>query len=129
MGEELSIVIPAYNEEKRIEPTLIKITEYLEKNFSNYEILVIDDGSNDHTSEIVQKFKDKRVKLIQNPKNMGKGSSVKLGMINAQYDPILFTDSDLATPIEELTKFIAAIEAGHDIAIASRNIEGSKITV
>ncbi len=129
MGKELSIVIPAYNEEKRLEPSLQRITEFMEKNFQNYEILLIDDGSTDNTAEIANKFKSKKLRIIQNPKNMGKGFSVKLGMINAQYDPILFTDADLATPIEETTKFLDAIKQGFDVVIASRNSEGSKITV
>lgn len=125
----LSVVIPAWNEEKRLAPTLPLIIQYLEKNFENYEILIIDDGSKDSTSEIAQKYKDKKVRLIQNPKNMGKGFSVKLGMINAKYDPILFTDSDLATPIEETQKFIEVIQEGYDVVIASRNLEGANITV
>ena len=126
---ELSVVIPAFNEEKRLEPSLQTITEFLEKNMENYEILVINDGSKDSTGNIIQKFKDKKVRMIQNPKNMGKGFSVKLGMINAKYDPILFTDSDLATPIQETAKFMEAIQQGYDIVIASRNMEGAKITV
>ena len=125
----VSVVIPAFNEEKRLEPSLQRITEFLEKNFENFEILVVDDGSKDTTPEIVQKFKEKKVKLIQNPKNMGKGFSVKLGMINAQHDYILFTDADLATPIEETTKFLEAIKQGYDVVIASRNVEGANITV
>jgi len=126
---EISIVIPAYNEEKRLEPSLQKITEYLQKNFTAYEVLVIDDGSTDATGEIARKYQDKGVKLIQNPKNMGKGFSVKLGVINAKYDPILFTDSDLATPIEETKKFLDAINEGYDVVIASRNLQDSQITV
>lgn len=128
MGD-LSIVIPAFNEEKRLESTLQNISQFSENNLQNYEILVIDDGSTDNTADIVRKFKDKKVKLIQNPKNMGKGFSVKLGMINAKYDPILFTDADLATPIEETKKFSEAIENGADVVIAARNIEGSNIQV
>lgn len=126
---ELSVVIPAFNEEKRLEPSLQKIIEFLEKNIENYEIIVVNDGSKDNTENIIQKFKDKKVRMIQNTKNMGKGFSVKLGMINAKYDPILFTDSDLATPIEETTKFMQAIEEGYDVVIASRNAQGAKITV
>src|SRR3989338_4384953 len=129
MGEQISIVIPAYNEEKKLEPSLQRIAEYLEKNFKDYEIILVDDGSKDRTGEIAGKFKEKKLKVIQNPKNMGKGFSVKLGMINAKYDLILFTDADLATPIEELPKFLKSIEEGYDIAIASRSIEGANIEV
>ena len=126
---EISVVIPAFNEEKKLELSLQKIIQYLEKNFENYEILVIDDGSKDNTPEIIQKYKEKKVRMIQNPKNMGKGFSVKLGMINTKYDPLLFTDADLATPIEETEKFLAAINEGYNVIIASRNLENSKIEV
>jgi len=129
MREEISIIIPAYNEEKRLEPTLKAITQYLEKNFKTYEVLVVNDGSKDNTAEITEKFKDKKVRIIQNPKNMGKGFSVKNGMINAKYDPVLFTDADLATPIEEVEKLLKALQEGYDVAIASRNIQGSTISV
>ena len=126
---ELSVVVPAFNEEKSLESSLQRIIDFLEKNLEKYEIIVIDDGSKDSTPEIAQKFKSNNVRLIQNPQNMGKGFSVKLGMINAKYDPVLFIDADLATPIEETTKFIEAIQEGYDVVIASRNIEGAKITV
>jgi len=129
MKREISIVIPAFNEEKVLEQTLQKITTYLESNFSPYEILIIDDGSQDQTTDIARKYKEKNVRAIQNPKNMGKGFSVKLGVINAKYDPILFTDADLSTPIEETEKFMEEMNNGYDILIASRNIEGAKITV
>ncbi|MBI5797307.1 glycosyltransferase family 2 protein [Candidatus Woesearchaeota archaeon] len=125
----ISVVMPAYNEEKKIESSLEKLTAYLKGRYENYEILVINDGSKDKTSEIVEKFKENKVRLIENTKNMGKGASVKIGMINAKYDPILFTDADLATPIEELEKFHNALNEGTDIAIASRALEQSHIAV
>lgn len=126
---QISVVIPAYNEEQRLEPTLETTVAYLQNNFDAYEILVIDDGSKDKTEDVALKYKTKGVRCIRNPKNMGKGFSVKLGMVNAKYDPILFMDSDLNTPIEETKKLLDAMHEGYDVVIGSRNIEGSNIIV
>lgn len=123
----LSIVIPAYNEEKRIERTLQKIEKYASKNFKNYEIIVVDDCSQDNTSEISLKYEN--VKILKNSKNMGKGYSVRRGILCAKYELVLFTDADLATPIEEIEKLLFKIKQGHDIAIASRNLKNSIIVV
>jgi len=119
---EISIVIPAYNEEKRIESTLVKIIDYCTKNFDNYEIIVVDDGSKDKTIEIISNFD---IKLIKNEFNVGKGRSVKRGLFEAKYNFVLFSDADLATPIEELDKMLEYTN-DYDIIIASRNLEGSR---
>jgi dolichyl-phosphate beta-glucosyltransferase len=124
----LSIVIPAYNEENRIEPTILKTIEYLEKHFENYEIIVVDDGSKDNTVEVASKYKDKNVKVISNTKNRGKGFSVKLGVINAKYNPVLFMDSDMSTPISEVSKFMNYINE-YDLVIGSRSSKDSKIII
>jgi dolichyl-phosphate beta-glucosyltransferase len=125
---KLSIIIPAYNEEKRIGKTLERILEYLHKRIFDYEIIVVDDGSKDKTIEVVSKFKDKRIKILKNIKNMGKGYSIKRGMLEATKDYLLFSDSDLSTPIEELDDFIKYI-LRYDIIIASRNLKESKIKI
>jgi len=126
---DISIVIPAYNEEKRIEPTLKSIITYLKDNFDRYEIIIVDDGSEDKTYEIISKYKSNNIKVLRNEINKGKGYSVKKGILNAKYPLILFTDSDLSTPIEEVKKFIDYINDGYDIVIASRNLKNSKIKV
>jgi dolichyl-phosphate beta-glucosyltransferase len=126
----ISIVIPAYNEEERIVLTLNKISNYLkDKNF-NYEIIVVNDGSKDKTNEIVLDFvkKHSKIRLINNPKNMGKGYSVRNGLLNANKEWILFSDADLSTPIEELDKFIR-YTSRFDIIIGSRAMRKSKIVV
>lgn len=125
---EISVVIPAYNEEKRIEPTLKKVINYLENNFDKYEIIVVDDCSTDNTNKIVSKYKKNNIKILRNKKNKGKGYSVKRGIQNAKYPLVLFSDSDLATPIEELGEFMNHIKE-YDIIIASRNMKESYIKV
>lgn len=126
---DISIVIPAYNEEKRIEESLIKIIDYCKNNFEKYEIIVIDDCSKDRTNEIVTKYEDSNLRILKNEVNKGKGYSVKRGILEAKYPLVLFTDSDLATPIEELKGFIKYINQGYDVVIASRNMKGSDIKV
>ena len=105
------------------------IINYCNRNFKNYEVIIVDDGSKDKTNQIISSFKDKRVKILVSKKHMGKGYCVKKGVLNAKYDPILFTDCDLSTPIEELKKFLKYFEEGHDIIFASRNLKGSRIKV
>jgi len=130
---EISIIIPAYNEERRILPTLEKVYGYFsEKRKMDFEIIVVDDGSKDNTEKVIKNFaKDKfeRVKLIKHRKNKGKGAAVKTGVLEARGDLILFTDADLSTPIEEFEKLKKTIERGYDIVIGSRGLPESKIVV
>ncbi|MCK5283408.1 MAG: glycosyltransferase family 2 protein, partial [Nanoarchaeota archaeon] len=121
----ISIVIPVYNEENRIEKTLPEIIDYCKKNFGDYEIIVVDDGSTDNTNEVITRFSKERVRVLRNGCNKGKGYSVKKGILNAKYDFVLFTDSDLATPLNELKKLTPFLNSGYDIIIASRNLAGS----
>lgn len=126
---DISVIIPAYNEEQRIKDTIIQIIYYLNKNKYNYEIVVIDDGSTDHTIQAVKSIQDGNIVILRNKINRGKGYSVKKGFLIARYSLILFTDSDLATPIEFVETFINYITEGYDIVIASRNLKDSKIPV
>jgi len=128
---EISIVIPAYNEEKRIGKTLERVYEYFKKKKTEFEIIVVDDGSNDRTVEIVEKFSSdkKEIRILKHEKNMGKGKAVKTGILDAKGNLILFTDADLSTPIEEFEKLKKAIENGYDIAIGSRGLKDSKIVI
>jgi dolichyl-phosphate beta-glucosyltransferase len=119
---DISIVIPAYNEERRLPPTLIDMIDYFDRQPFSYEILVVDDGSRDATGEVVRKFERVRqqVKLIQLPKNQGKGHAVRLGVLNTHGKHVLFADADGATPIEEFSRLYSAITSGADVAIGSR---------
>src|SRR5262249_41572777 len=97
----LSIVIPAYNEENRIGRTLTETFDYLDKQNYSSEVIVVNDGSTDHTAETVHNFESRaggRLRLIENPGNRGKGYSVRNGMLHAAGEIALFFDADLATP-------------------------------
>src|SRR5690242_13161323 len=100
---ELSVIIPAYNEEGRIGPTLQKVSSYLAAQPYTWEVLVVDDGSTDGTCKVVDEIaaKEKRIRLLKNGRNIGKGASVRSGMITAAGAYRLFSDADLSTPIEE----------------------------
>ncbi|MBW2983484.1 glycosyltransferase family 2 protein [Candidatus Woesearchaeota archaeon] len=123
----ISVVIPAYNEENRIKKSIIKIIAYLENNFGKYEILVVDDGSTDSTHRTISELNNSNISILRNKKNKGKGHSIKKGVLSAEYELILVTDADLSTPIEELGKFIKYIKQGYDVVFGSRNLKGSKI--
>jgi glycosyltransferase involved in cell wall biosynthesis len=118
----ISIVIPAYNEEARLGPTLNRVLNFIRLQAWDAEVIVVDDGSHDHTADLVRKYAetDGMIRLIQNPGNRGKGYSVRNGVLNARGRIILFTDADLSSPIEEAPKLLEALEAGADIAIGSR---------
>jgi len=117
-----SIVIPAYNEGKRLAPTLDKVLGYVRQQGWDAEVIVVNDGSRDDTAEIVRSFaeKDPLLRLVENPGNRGKGYSVRHGMLKAQGEVIVFSDADLSSPIEEMPKLLRRLELGADIAIGSR---------
>ncbi|MBI4601684.1 MAG: glycosyltransferase family 2 protein [Planctomycetes bacterium] len=114
----ISVVLPAYNEAARIRDTVSTIAAFLEQRFPEWEIIVVDDGSGDGTEAAVQDLRG--VRCLRNDVNRGKGYSVRRGMLEARFDPILFSDVDLSTPIEEALALLEAIEAGADIAIGTR---------
>ena len=118
----VSIVIPAYNEEERLGPTLERILAFTQSRDWNAEILVVNDGSRDRTPDIVSSYSKKyaAVRLLNNPGNRGKGYSVRNGVLNATGEFILFTDADMSSPIEEAPKLLQALANGFDIAIGSR---------
>jgi len=117
-----SIVLPAYNESERIAATLEKIFAYAERNGWKCEVIVVNDGSNDGTAQIVRQCAAERsnLSLLENPGNRGKGYSVRNGMLHAHGDILLFSDADLSSPITEAEKLLTAIKSGVDVAIGSR---------
>jgi glycosyltransferase involved in cell wall biosynthesis len=119
---QYSIIIPAYNEGERIATTLERVLRYAGEQRWNAEIIIVDDGSHDTTTDIVrqQMQQNPAVKLLQNPGNRGKGYSVRNGMLNAIGNVLLFSDADLSSPIEEANKLFDAITNGANIAIGSR---------
>ena len=103
MHHSISVVIPAFNEEKVISKTLIEIQEYLHEHFNDFEIIVVADGSKDGTIKVVQEFRD--VRLLINSTNRGKGNAVKKGILSATKDYVLFMDADHAVSISYLEEF------------------------
>jgi len=123
----LSIIIPAYNEEKRLPGTLADIDNYLKKQNYDYEILVVENGSTDKTVEVVKRLsiQIKGLKLIEGSNKGGKGSAVKRGMLEASGDYRVFTDADNSTTIDQIEKMWPEFKAGFDIVIGSRDIKGA----
>ncbi len=117
-----SIVIPAYNESERISNSLDRVLEYIRQQQWDAEVIVVNDGSRDHTAELVRRYAAQHpaVRLVENPGNRGKGYSVRHGMSAATGELLLFSDADLSAPIEEAGKLFAALGDGADLAIGSR---------
>ncbi|MDI6888174.1 MAG: glycosyltransferase family 2 protein [Methanocellales archaeon] len=124
----ISLIIPAYNEEKRIEKSLTDYQAFAGKNYSDYELLVVCDGCTDRTPEIVKEFcrQDSHIKILEFPHKLGKGGGVLEGFKVAKGDLIGFVDADGAVSPEEFDKLVKALN-GADCAIASRHVATSKI--
>jgi dolichyl-phosphate beta-glucosyltransferase len=125
----LSVVIPAYNEEQRVPATIERVEAYLAASGHTWELIVVDDGSKDRTIDAARAaMKSPHSRVEPNPRNMGKGASVRNGMAKARGRYRLFSDADLSTPIEDVTRLLAAVQDNrHDIAIGSRAVEGSEL--
>lgn len=151
----LSVIIPAYNEEKNIEKTVRSIFHYLKAKNIDHEILVVSDGSTDRTNDIVRSLKGETrapehiipyvlsarpntndfnalvptLELVEYKSNKGKGFAVKLGMLQAKGNLRLFTDADNSTPVDHLDKFIPYIGEGYSVVIGSIAVPGHKVAV
>lgn len=124
----LSVVIPAYNEEKRIVTTLLDVDRYLSKQEYEYEIIVISDGSKDNTAGVTEKTKEliKNLILIDNKENHGKGYVTKQAMLEARGEYRLFMDADNSTKIDHLDLFWPEVKI-NDIVIGSIEVKGAKV--
>ena len=127
---DLSIIIPSYNEELRLPPTLERIAAYVRSANHTVEVIVVDDGSKDKTIAVAESFGRliPSLRVVSNGQNRGKGYSVRHGMQEARGDVVLFTDADLSAPIEEVEKLLPAMK-DHEVAIGSRAVDRSLITV
>jgi dolichyl-phosphate beta-glucosyltransferase len=127
---ELSIIIPAYNEETLIVSTLDCLQTYLSARPEQYEIIVVDDGSQDQTVRSVQRWQRNNhgdVHLLVNQQNMGKGFSIRRGVLESRGQFIIFTDADLPYELDAIEGFIRALRNGCDLAIGSRVLPGSQV--
>jgi len=124
----LSIIIPAYNEERRLPKTLAEIDKYLRGQTYDYEILVVNDGSKDKTAEVVKSLIPdvKHLRLIDNKENNGKGYVVRQGMLEAKGEYRVFTDADNSTSIDHLEKMWPEFEKGADVVIGTRDPRDAK---
>ena len=129
--KDVSIIIPSYNEERRLPPTLLDIVDFFNSRSDSYEVIVVNDGSSDATAEVVEKFAklNPTVTLLSLEHNQGKGAAVKAGALSAIGDLVLFADADGSSPIEEFQKLHQAISNGADIAIGSRAMASTDTNV
>ena len=125
-----SIVIPAYNERARILATLKSVVEAVRAHRWPAEVIVVNDGSTDETAQLVREFalSAPEVQIMNNPRNCGKGYSVRSGLLHALGEIVMFTDADLSAPINEAERLFQAIADGADIAIGSRWLATSRQT-
>jgi len=123
----LSVIIPAYNEEKRLPRTLAEIDKYLKTQNYDYEILVVNDGSIDKTVEVLSNLKSQisNLKIIDNKENHGKGYVVRQGILEAKGEYRIFTDADNSTSIDQVEKVFPEFKKGADIIIGSRDVKGA----
>ncbi|MDQ2746541.1 MAG: glycosyltransferase family 2 protein [Acidobacteriota bacterium] len=134
MKADLSIIVPAYNEEARLGDSIGKILDYLRQTSPHGELIVVDDGSGDKTAEVAENaraaFPEIKSRVIRYEKNRGKGFAVKTGLLAASADLALFSDADLSTPIEEAAKLVEPIRRGDfDVTFGSRALDRSLIGV
>ena len=127
---ELSIIVPAYNEEALIGSTLDGLKAYLSARPEAYEIIVVDDGSQDETSTCIQewqKYNGVDLHLLINEKNMGKGFSIRRGVMESRGLFIIFIDADLPYELYAIDDFLNALRSGYDLAVGSRVLPGSEV--
>lgn len=129
IGPLYSVIIPAYNEAERIRPTIESVFDHFSSRpHDRLELIVVDDGSTDNTREVVQSFGNNRyLSITPERPNIGKGFSVKQGMLASTANRALFMDADGSTPISEFDKLENAFESGFDVAIGSRSAKGAEI--
>lgn len=125
----LSVVVPAYNEEKKIQRDLGDIYAYLSRQSYLSEVLLVDDGSMDATLQRAKLLEQHPhyLQVVSYMPNRGKGHAVKTGMLQARGEFLLFMDAGSCVPMHELEKGLAMLREGYDVAIASRAIEGSQM--
>jgi len=127
----LTLIVPAYNEEQRLSAAVPHVFEYLRKSFRQFEVLYIDDGSEDQTYPRLVEMRSQYPELcvLKHERNYGKGKAVRTGLEAAQGEIVLFSDADFSTPIEETMGLLKVLEEGFDIVVGSRAVSGSNVEV
>jgi dolichyl-phosphate beta-glucosyltransferase len=127
----LTLIVPVFNEEQRVELAVPKLFRYLEDQFGKWEVLYVDDGSTDNTYQLLKRIQTEHpaLRVMQSKKNSGKGNAIRLGMKEARGDFVMFSDADFSTPIEEAGKLLEALLKSYDIAIGSRGLDLSNIEI
>lgn len=125
------MIVPAYNEEVRLPKTLARLNEYLSQQTYSWKVVVVSDGSQDRTGEIVREFAQRHpeFELLDYQPNRGKGYALRRGMTETDADCLLLSDADLAAPIEEVEKLLPFLEKGVPIAIGSRPLKDSRLEI
>lgn len=123
---DLSVVIPAFNESSRLGPTLRRIVDYLRQSGTRSEVLVVDDGSTDGTSEVARAFASEGVRVLRQDVNRGKGAVLKAGVLESRGREVLLCDADLSTPIEDVERLRPRL-AEAEVVLGSRAVAGSEI--
>jgi len=131
MSIYLSVVIPAYNEEKRLPKTLQAVVQYLKKQSYSWEVAVVDDGSKDKTADLVREASvhEGRVRLLQYGENKGKGYAVRYGMTHVSGEYRLFMDADNSTTVDHFEQLFPYFKMGFDVVIGSRDVPGADVAV
>lgn len=123
---DLSLIIPAYNESDRIGTSLEKTLEWASAQPLSVEVLVVDDGSRDNTVEVASRYAGETIRVLEQPRNFGKGAAVRRGMLEARGAKRIFSDADFSTPITEASRVLAELDS-FDVVIGSRAIDSSYI--
>ncbi|PYQ65243.1 MAG: glycosyl transferase [Acidobacteria bacterium] len=126
-GIELSVIVPAYNEERRLAPGLRQALEYLARRREPFELLVVDDGSRDETARVAESFAGQGVRVVRHERNRGKGAAVRTGLLASRGRKVLISDADFSTPIEEIEKLERFLQDGTPLVIGSRGLADSQI--
>jgi dolichyl-phosphate beta-glucosyltransferase len=127
----ISLIVPVYNEESRLEESFLEVKEYLSGLQGASEVILVNDGSTDRTGEIVDAIarRNAGVCSIHNPRNRGKGYAVRRGILSSRGRHILFMDADLAVPVHYIGNCLKALQAENDIVIGSRHLARSRFIV
>lgn len=128
---DLTVVVPAFDEEHRLVLTLEGMSGYLSGRGGTWEVIVVDDGSRDRTADVAEQFASTHdeFRVIRHGMNRGKGAAVRTGFRESRGDLVLFSDADLSTPMEELPRMVDALKDGADFVLASRAMPDSNVEI